>query len=300
VDSSTELNVDRTNPVNRLARDDFDYASVPRSVATFLKGQATRIRQYTGKCIIQIGKDLAGAKHYLGHGEFLHWVESEVGVPARTAQAYMRAAQWASDKREIVALLPPSLLYILSAENTPKELTENVLRRTEAGERVALTTVRVELKALREARRKELGRVPITGRSETDSAGAEAICTTPSGESVLMDAVKLLARALSSSDLAQICAIMTAKEVLEQPDLPQMIRRAFSAIDGCRALEVEAEGPDRHGSVVPMDELALHMATDQHHLGHQPRSRRPDPAGRRRDVEIEARGSVGGALAVQR
>jgi hypothetical protein len=285
VDSSIELNVDRTDRINRLACDNFDYALVPRSVATFLKGQAIRIRQYTAKCIIQIGKDLAGAKRYLGHGEFLHWVESEVGIPARTAQAYMRAAQWASDKREVVALLPPSLLYILSAESTPKEFTDNVLRRTEAGERVALTTVRLELKALREAGQEEQGRAPVMGCSATDSAEAEAICTTPSGESALMDAVRLLARALSSSDLAQICAIMTTKEVLEQPDLPQMIRRAFSAIDGYRALEGETERRDRHGSIVRMESLGREdMGTEQNHSGRQLRGHRPDPVGQRRET----------------
>jgi hypothetical protein len=38
------------------------------------------------------------AKHYLSHGSFLRWVETEAGLPARTAQAYMQVAHWASGK----------------------------------------------------------------------------------------------------------------------------------------------------------------------------------------------------------
>ncbi|HEV2956733.1 MAG TPA: DUF3102 domain-containing protein, partial [Xanthobacteraceae bacterium] len=118
---------------------EFDYASLPISVAKFLKGQATRIRQYAGKSIIQIGKDLAAAKHYLSHGQFVRWAEKEVGIPARTAQGYMRAAQWAAGKSAAVAHLPPSLLYVLSASSTPEELVEDILRKAEVGEEIVLS-----------------------------------------------------------------------------------------------------------------------------------------------------------------
>src|SRR5262249_7339757 len=81
---------------NRMLQ--FDYNSVSSPVASFLKGQAERIRrQYVGS-IIQIGRALLSAKSHLSHGEFLCWVEGEVCIPARTAQAYMRVAQWSEDK----------------------------------------------------------------------------------------------------------------------------------------------------------------------------------------------------------
>lgn len=56
----------------------------------FRKSEAIRIRRYTGKLIIQIGKDPLPAKqylcveHYVCHGTFLRRVEGEIGVPART------------------------------------------------------------------------------------------------------------------------------------------------------------------------------------------------------------------------
>ena len=81
----------------------FNYDSVSPTVAKFLKGQANRILRTSSSAVIQVGKDLIAAKHYLPHGSFLVWVENEVGMRTRTAQAYMRVAQWASGKSATVA-----------------------------------------------------------------------------------------------------------------------------------------------------------------------------------------------------
>src|SRR6478735_8849764 len=99
----------------------FDYNSVSSSVAKFLKGQADRIRRQCASSTIQIGRALLESKRHLSHGEFTKWVELEVGVPVRTAQAYMRVAAWAADKGASVARLSPSALYLLSASTTPAE-----------------------------------------------------------------------------------------------------------------------------------------------------------------------------------
>ena len=127
----------------------FNYNLLEPSVAKFLIGQVSRIRQYATKSIIQIGKDLNGAKHYLSHGDFLRWVEVEVGIPARTAQAYMRVAAWASSKRAAVSLLAPTALYALSSPGVPPEFAEDVVRRVEAGERIQLTRLREQVKVFR-------------------------------------------------------------------------------------------------------------------------------------------------------
>jgi hypothetical protein len=205
---------------------DFDYASVPTSVAKFLKGQATRIRQYTGKTIVQIGKDLVSAKHYLSHGQFLRWVESEVGIPARTAQAYMQAAQWASSNREAAALLPPSLLYILSSPSTPKEFVEVVARRVADGERVSPKTLRAELKAMRSAKQIEQVDGPnvdwATPLNLVDDYGMER------PDAGLSEVVAILFYSLSAEDFSRICAILVSNEFLGQPDLAGAIRSAFS------------------------------------------------------------------------
>jgi hypothetical protein len=229
--SAREKNVEAVQdniPIGNVS--DFDYAAVPVSVARFLKGQATRIRQYTGKAIIQIGKDLAAAKRYLSHGQFVRWVETEVGIPARTAQGYMRAAQWASGKGPAVAALPASLLYVLSAPNTPKEFVEDIVNRAEAGERVVLSTVRSSLKSLRDTTK----RARINGSSESTKMirnyDLSQYQGMSNGETPLIEAVRILASALSRSDLSRIRKIMISDEVLQHPDLSKNIKVAFSTI----------------------------------------------------------------------
>jgi hypothetical protein len=207
---------------------EFDYASLPTSVAKFLKGQATRIRQYAGKSIIQIGKDLAAAKHYLSHGQFVRWAEKEVGIPARTAQGYMRAAQWAAGKSAAVAHLPPSLLYVLSTSSTPEELVEDILRKAEVGEEIVLSRVRADLKAWRDAKRR--GRVNGHVADHSAVHDVNQTQTALNGEAPLMEVVDILVRALSKSDFMRIQEIMTSSEVLQQPSLGQSIKIAFSVI----------------------------------------------------------------------
>jgi hypothetical protein len=124
----------------------FDYATVPPSVATFLKNQGERIRRCGASFVVNIGKDLIGAKRYLSHGAFLCWVEAEAGIPARAAQVYMQVAQWVGGKGATVAHLPLTALYLLSARSTPNEFTKDVLNRVQRGETISLTALRAELK----------------------------------------------------------------------------------------------------------------------------------------------------------
>src|SRR4030081_764009 len=76
----------------------FDYSLVAASLARFLRGQAERIRRQCASSILQIGRALLEAKRHLSHGAFIQWIESEVCIPARTAQAYMRVASWSVGK----------------------------------------------------------------------------------------------------------------------------------------------------------------------------------------------------------
>jgi Protein of unknown function (DUF3102) len=207
----------------------FDYGSVPSSVMKFLQSQAERIRRSCAKSIIQTGKDLIAAKHYLSHGAFRRWVESEIGIPARTAQAYMKVTQWASGKSATVAHLPPSVLYLLCAAGTPEEFTRDILRRVDAGQRVNVSQIRAELKVLRQTRQPERGASttslpwpPQTYRTTVSGpAAAEA------GRS-LMDVVDILAGSLSGVDFERVRVIMTSKDVLNDPKLAQNIVAAFS------------------------------------------------------------------------
>jgi hypothetical protein len=216
-----------------LSSSQFTYSDLSSSVARFLRGQAERIRRQAASSIVNIGKDLIGAKHYLSHGAFIGWVENEVGIPARTAQAYMRVAKWASQKSATVAHLPPSLLYLLSASSTPDTYIVDILKRAEAGERISLRAVRDELREMRESRQEQrqgqAGSTLRHAQHETNSDTAAIIHT--SKDSALLEAVAILARALSAPDFLRVREIMTRRSILDDPQLPQKIVMAFLAFE---------------------------------------------------------------------
>ena len=118
--------------------DEFDYSSFDAETASNLRGQANRIRKRIGKAtqdLIDIGRDLLAAKkHLLDHGEFIKWVESEVGIVRRTAQAYMAIAKLAEEKGAAIALLPPSTAHRLAAKSTPSEVVSEVVSKAESGD----------------------------------------------------------------------------------------------------------------------------------------------------------------------
>jgi hypothetical protein len=133
-----------------------------------LKGQAHRSRRGYSGSIVQIGKALLQAKHYLSHGLFVRWVEDEVGLPARTAQAYMQVAQWLQAKSVAVALLPPSVLYLLSAPSAPEALVADIISKDRRRRADFAGSIRAELKELRDKRSTEhsLTNKQIVGETE--------------------------------------------------------------------------------------------------------------------------------------
>jgi hypothetical protein len=200
----------------------FDYNSVEKPVAKFLIGQAERIRKYVQTTTIQIGKDLLGAKHYLDHGQFLRWVEHEVGMPARTAQAHMRVAQWALNKSAIVAHLPPTLLFILSAPSTPEDFTRQVLERLEAGEPVVPATVRVQLRAARISM--------LEQQRHHDGSGNGPDAGGLIEQAAVRDAILILFFQLPRPEFDRVKQILTSQDVLHDPELSRKILEAFSAV----------------------------------------------------------------------
>jgi hypothetical protein len=121
-----------------LFPDSFDYSAFDADTASNLRAQASRIRTRIGKAtqdLIDIGADLLVAKKNLvEHGAFIKWVESEVGIVRRTAQAYMTLAKFADDKGAAVALLPPTTAHRLAAKSAPPEIVKEVVAKALSGE----------------------------------------------------------------------------------------------------------------------------------------------------------------------
>jgi hypothetical protein len=230
----------------------FDYNSVPSSLAKFLSGQADRIRRQCVTSIIQIGKALLEAKHHLSHGAFIRWVEGEVCIPVRSAQAYMRVASWASNKSATVAHLPPSVLYLLSASSTPPEFVADVLKRAEAGEYIVPSVMREELKTARareqqesreqDSKQQQERRTPQELREQQESRRAESPFASQASHKAskwgpvviesetsagVNELFTILVRGLSAADFERVRDIVTSDAVLSDPRLAENLKRAF-------------------------------------------------------------------------
>ena len=122
----------------------FAYSALPAAVAEDLRRGAASIRTRITKTtadIIETGRELADAKERLDHGQFAAWVQSEVGIAVRTAQAYMAAARLADAKGATVALLPPTTVHRLAQKSAPVNVVETVVSQAEAGKIVPDTAV---------------------------------------------------------------------------------------------------------------------------------------------------------------
>ena len=237
----------------QAALDSFDYSEIEGSVAAFLRGQAARLRRLIGKSLIQIGRDLLGAKRYLSHGAFMKWVESEVGIPARTAQGYMRIAQWVEGKSTAVAQLSPSLLYLLSAETTPPTLVAEVLSATEAGQSVSISYVRERIRA----HRSDPSSVTSTPhvRQDTQRDRLRPVAREPVGRShdtadELVEVACILCRALSAEERRRVHDVLTNPNMLYDENLAKRFALAFELSRGSEnKLGLQAGG--HHGLGLP-------------------------------------------------
>ena len=135
-----------TIPVTRSA---FDYSALDAETAHAVMRATDSIKHRKnsiGRDLIGIGTDLIKVKSRLGHGRFGAWLDAEFGWSQKTARNYMTAAEAFATKSEIVADLAPTTLYALAASSTPAAVRDDVVRRCEAGERVANRSVKMMIK----------------------------------------------------------------------------------------------------------------------------------------------------------
>jgi hypothetical protein len=217
-----------TDYVEATSNLNFDYGKLPSPVAKFLRGQADRIRRQCVSSIIQIGKALIEAKRHVSHGAFLEWVEAEVCLPARTAQAYMRVAGWASGKGGTVAYLSPSILYLLSSSSTPQEFVQSVLARVEAGENISVSRLRAELKNARAALQQSGTRDDAVGTLTSSLALQHEGAGTGDGRDAMVELVSILVRGLRAADLVRIQHILKGDVSFTSSELVALIEGALS------------------------------------------------------------------------
>jgi Protein of unknown function (DUF3102) len=127
----------------------FNYDTLPAATAASLRKQAARIREgvkTTTAAIIEVGRDLIAAKQDLEHSQFCEWVEAECVFSMRSAQNYMRAAEFAEGKNATIAFLQPATVYKLSAKSAPPEVVQEVIDRAAKGKVISDRDVIAALK----------------------------------------------------------------------------------------------------------------------------------------------------------
>jgi hypothetical protein len=125
-----------TNIATQVTVEPFDYGRLNPDVVSRLREQADLIKAKITKTtadIIDIGQHLAAAKKHTEHGQFVRWVEAEIGIEARSAQRFMAAARL-HDKNDTVSLLPPATVYRLAAKSTSPAVVDAVITKAVAGE----------------------------------------------------------------------------------------------------------------------------------------------------------------------
>jgi hypothetical protein len=135
-----------------------------------------RLKRMSGD-IIEIGRELRAVKQRLERGGFLDWVETACGLSPRTAQLMMRTAEWAEGRREIVAHLEPTAIYLLAAPSTPETVRQDVLSRLQEGQTPATQVVRGMVRAAKKKKptmRQNIGLPLRYEQSERDQWGLTA------------------------------------------------------------------------------------------------------------------------------
>jgi Protein of unknown function (DUF3102) len=122
----------------------FDYARLG-AVASDFQEAAAAIRKIGARHAIEIGRLLLTLKEKAKHGTFSAWVTSELQMQMRTAQNMMSAARFVEGKSEIIACLPPTLLYKLASPSTDKTIVDDVVETAAAGQPIDAVKIGIRI-----------------------------------------------------------------------------------------------------------------------------------------------------------
>jgi hypothetical protein len=212
----------------------FDYSTMDAELAANLRKQAARIKKRIGKAtqdLIDIGRDLLAAKKQLvDHGEFIGWVETEVGISRRTAQAYMAVARLAEAKGAAIALLPPTTVHRLAAKSAPPEVVSEVIAKAESGDVLPDRTVSemiLEAKSQRKQSVQDAGygvRRPKQSKNENDAlVQARQEDELRNQKTEMAEAAETLLKAIGVDGVALVVKLFSEEECLW--DLLYVLRR---------------------------------------------------------------------------
>jgi hypothetical protein len=199
----------------------FDYSAIDADTASKLRQQANRIRKRIGKAtqdLIDIGRDLLAAKKCLiDHGDFVEWVEVEVGIARRTAQAYMAIAKLADDKGAAIALLPPTTVHRLASKSAPPEVVSEVVAKAQSGDVLPDRKVSEMLLEAKSQRKKtelrESIALPYFKLSENRNGGrGQARLVRQNREEKTSEAAEILLKSLGTDGVSLVVRVFSEEE----------------------------------------------------------------------------------------
>lgn len=116
-------------------------------------------------------------------GGFQNWVEDELSFSVRSAYNFINLARRFQDQPEIVAHLPPTILYNLASEQVSEKVIDTVAQRVESGEVLRVQDVKDIIKAARPAKSTVEDHIAEAAHEAAQEAAATG-CVSVNGESV--------------------------------------------------------------------------------------------------------------------
>lgn len=157
----------------------FDYNSIDSDLSSFLKEKTREINTLLKRTLedtIKIGQNFIEVKKKLGHGNFLDWVEAEIGFSNRTVRSYINVAERFKFEEISELNIPHSALVALAAPSTPEEATEEAITRAKQGEKISTGKAKkIKEKYLKqiEERRKEKNQARLLQKIDNDETSRE-------------------------------------------------------------------------------------------------------------------------------
>lgn len=130
---------------------EFSYGDLTHEAASIARDAAAGFRSAQEYALREVGRHLMRAKEVLPHGAFTPWLQAELGITDRTTRNYMQVAAFLEGKPETIAVLPPTVLYALSAPTAPSEIVRAVVGAAAAGEALDARAISTRLSDARQA-----------------------------------------------------------------------------------------------------------------------------------------------------
>ena len=183
---------------------------------------ADRIRSRLKRTLADMlatGADLIEAKNKLPHGAFGKWITAEFGMTDRTAQNYMRGAEWAAEhnlKSETVSDLPSATVYKIAADTTPAEIKAEVAEKIRSGSTVDVEQIEMRIDMARaeaakdrrsKARRRKIDTASPAVRRRLEQQERQQAAEKAKRDAATAEAAAILAK-LDSADLHRLAELM--------------------------------------------------------------------------------------------